>query len=138
MHTEYRWYALYVATRKEKLVASAISEKGYECFLPVCNSRRLWSDRVKVVPVPLFQGYVFSRFDARYRLPLLTTPGVRGVVGNGKVPASIPDHELEAIRLAVQNGFAIEACDGLEQGDPVRVTKGALAGVEAEFVRYRG
>jgi transcription antitermination factor NusG len=138
MHTEYRWYALYVATRKEKLVASSLTEKGFECFLPVCNTRRIWSDRIKVVPVPVFPGYVFSRFDARFRLPLLTMPGVGGIVGNGKIPASIPDRELDAIRLALQNGFAIEPCDRLERGDLVRVTRGALAGVEAEFIRYRG
>lgn len=138
MQPDLRWYAIGVASRKEKTVASALSEKGYDCFLPLCNRRRIWSDRIKVISVPLFDGYVFSRFDAHHRLPILVTPGVRAIVGTGKVPVSIPEREIDAIRLAVEHGFSVEPCDRLEQGDLVRVKKGALTGVEAIFVRYRG
>jgi transcription antitermination factor NusG len=132
------WYAIEVALRKERLVASAVSEKGYECFLPLYTCRKMWSDRIKVTSVPLFQGYVFCRFDAQYRLPLLVTPGVRRIVGNGTVPAIIPERELEAVRIALEHGFLIEPCDRLNEGDSVRVIKGALAGVEGTFLRHRG
>jgi transcription antitermination factor NusG len=97
----------------------------------------VWSDRVKVLSAPLFPGYVFSRFDAQFRMPVLVTPNVRAIVGNGKVPAAISEAELEAVRAVLRNGFPIEPCDRLCQGDLVRVTKGPLVGLEGSFVRYR-
>ena len=132
------WYALQVASKKEKLVASILTEKGYECFLPLYTKRTVWSDRVKSTPSPLFLGYVFSRFDVRYRLPILVTPNVHAVVGNGKIPVAIPQGDLDAIRLALQNGLPIEPHDCLQEGDVVRVTKGPLTGVEGTFIQYRG
>jgi transcription antitermination factor NusG len=132
------WYAIQVASRKEKLVASVLTEKGYECFLPLYPKRSMWSDRVRITSVPLFVGYVFSRFDVRCRLPILVTPNVHAVVGNGKIPAAIPGPDLDAIRVALQNGFPVEPCDCLQEGDVVRVTKGPLTGVEGSFLQYRG
>jgi transcription antitermination factor NusG len=133
-----QWYALEVAWQKEKLVSSVLSEKGYECFLPLYPKRSVWSDRIKVTSVPLFRGYVFSRFDAQYRLPILITPNVRAIVGNGKIPAAVPERDLEAIRAALRNGLAVEPCDQLHEGDAVRVIRGPLTGVEGSFIRYRG
>jgi transcription antitermination factor NusG len=132
------WYAIQVTAKKEKLVASVLAEKGYECFLPLYPKRSMWSDRVKVTSVPLFIGYVFSRFDVQCRLPILVTPNVRAVVGNGKIPAAIPGQDLDAIRIALQNGFPVEPYDCFQEGDVVRVTKGPLTGVEGSFLHYRG
>jgi transcription antitermination factor NusG len=132
------WYALEVITRKEKLVAAMLAENGYECFLPLWDRRKIWSDRIKVASVPLFCGYVFCRFDVQFRLPILITPGVRGIVGHGKRPAAVSERELEAVRLLLRHRLPIEPCDGLQLGDPVRVTKGALTGIEGTYLRHGG
>jgi transcription antitermination factor NusG len=132
------WYAIQVASKKEKLVASVLVEKGYESFVPLYPKRTIWSDRTKVTSVPLFAGYVFSRFDVRYRMPILVTPNVQTVVGHGKTPEAIPERAIEAIRLALRNGFPVEPYDSLKEGDVVRVTKGPLTGVEGIFIQYRG
>jgi len=60
--------------------------KGYEWFLPLLQSRRRWSDRVKEVDAPLFPGYLFCRFNPNDRLPILKTPGVTQIVGYNHVP----------------------------------------------------
>ena len=132
------WYAIEVACQKEKLVASVLSEKGYECYLPLYSKRSVWSDRIRVTSIPLFCGYVFSRLDIQYRLPVLVTPGVRSIVGHGKIPVAVPERDLEAVRVVLTNGFPIEPCERLQEGDRVRVTKGPLTGVEGSFLRYRG
>jgi transcription antitermination factor NusG len=132
------WYAIQVASKKEKLVASVLAEKGYECFLPVYPKRSMWSDRVKVTSVPLFAGYVFSRFDVKVRLPILVTPNVHAVIGTGKIPTAIAEEDINAIRAAIQSGFPIEPYDCLHEGDKVRVTKGPLTGIEGSFIQYRG
>jgi transcription antitermination factor NusG len=133
-----QWYAVEVRSRKEQLVASVLTQKDHECFLPLYQSRKVWSDRIKTSAVPLFAGYVFSRFDATHRLPILITPCVRSIVGTDNGPTPIDDSELEAIRIATQNGLSLEPCDHLQDGDRVVVTKGLLTGIEGSFVRYRG
>jgi transcription antitermination factor NusG len=130
------WYAIHVAARKEKQITTILSEKGYTCFLPLYNKQSTWSDRIKVTSLPLFAGYVFCRFDVQTRLPILVTPNVHGIVGAGKIPLSIPEHDLDAIRTALQNGLPLAPHDSLQKGDLVRVTKGPLIGVEGSFLRY--
>jgi len=132
------WYAIQVASQKEKRVASVLTEKGYQCYLPLYSKRTAWSDRIKVTSVPLFSGYVFSRFDVRNRLPILVTPNVFAVVGNGRVPVAIPERDLNGIRVALQSGLPVEPHDCLQEGDIVRVIKGPLSGMEGSFIQYRG
>ena len=66
-----RWYALTVAPRHEFRVKDGLASLGeVEAFLPTYQDKRLWSDRTKVIDVPLFGGYVFARFDpARSAFP---------------------------------------------------------------------
>jgi transcription antitermination factor NusG len=139
MKSSLHWYAIEVAYKKERIVASALTEKNYECYVPMYETRKVWSDRIKVTSAPLFGGYVFCRFDVEQRwLPILVTPGVRQVVSVDRIPSSIPDHEIDAIRTALESGLPIEPCQRLQEGDPVLVTRGIFAGVEGRFVRYRG
>lgn len=132
------WYAIHVAAKKERQITTTLSEKGYDCFLPLYGKRSTWSDRVKVIPSPLFPGYVFSRFNVLHRLPILVTPNVHGIVGAGKIPTPVHEDDIHAIRTALQNGMPVEPYDSLHKGDLVRVTKGPLRGVEGAFVRYQG
>src|SRR5690242_9689932 len=69
------WYAIRVKPNHEKPVAATLRGKGYQEFLPLSRTRRQWSDRVKVLDLPLFPGYVFCRLNLDDRMPLLTTPG---------------------------------------------------------------
>lgn len=134
-----KWYAIEVTYRKEKAVAEALYRKGFECYLPLYESRRAWSDRIKVMSVPLFGGYLFCRLEPESRrMPILMTPGVRQFVGLSGEPEPIPDIEIESIRLALESGVPLEPCDRLETGNRVLVKCGAFEGVEGSFVRYQG
>jgi transcription antitermination factor NusG len=107
--------------------------KGVEDFLPLYRSRRKWSDRQKSLDLPLFPGYVFCRLDPRFRLPVLTIPGVLHFVGIGKNPVPVEDSEIAAIQTAVRSGLGAEPCDFLELGERVRIDAGPLAGIEGIF-----
>jgi transcription antitermination factor NusG len=124
------WYALHVRSRFERAVVRNLEGKGYEPFLPLCRRVRLWSDRIKHIELPLFPGYVFCRFDAAARLPILTIPGVNGVVGNGRNLLPVSESELNAIKTVLSSGNYYEACPFLAIGQRVRVEYGALQGVE--------
>ena len=94
--SNYPWYALHVASRYEKPVASGLEMRGYSTFLPLFRSRRKWSDRFQDVDLPLFPGYVFSRLDVNCRLPVLVIPGVVRIVGLGKIPVPVDEKEQQS------------------------------------------
>lgn len=134
---QHPWFALRVKSRTEKVVSTIARNKGFEEFLPLYQSRRRWSDRFKSVEMPLFPGYVFCRFNPEFRLPLLTIPGVMGLVGVGKVPVAIEDAEIAAIQAAVGAGLMAEPYPFLELGQTVRLAEGPLAGLEGLLVEVR-
>lgn len=73
---------------------------------------------------------LFCRLDARLRLPILTTPGVIGFAGMGKLPVPIPDQEVERIRTVVGSGCPRQSIPLMAAGERVRVVEGALRGLE--------
>jgi transcription antitermination factor NusG len=132
------WFALQVKPRREKVISAILRNKGFEQFLPVYESRRVWSDRIATVEVPLFPGYVFCRFDPeRPRLPIVATPGVISVVGVAGQPTAIPEHELEVIQAILRSGKAALPWPYLEIGNRVRIERGSLAGVEGILVEAK-
>jgi transcription antitermination factor NusG len=119
------------------LAATGLECKGIESFLPSIRSRRKWSDRVKEIEQPLFPGYVFARFDARNRLPVLTTPAVVDVVGFGQRYVPVSETELHAIRLVLESKAKCEPSPFLRVGQQVVIESGPLAGVEGLLVEIK-
>jgi transcription elongation factor/antiterminator RfaH len=134
---KYPWYAVLTRSRHEQIASEILRGKGYQQYLPSYKIRRKWSDRVVEVDAPLFPGYVFCRFDINRRLPVLTTPGVTAIVGCGKEPAPIDEREIEAVRSVLRSGRFAEPCGFLYEGQRIRITQGALEGVEGILVRKK-
>lgn len=125
-----QWFALRVKSRFEKSVAAAAHLKGFEEFLPLYQSRHMWSDRVKTVESPLFPGYVFCRLEAEQRFGLLTIPGVVNVVSVGKVPVPLDDAEIATVRNAIRSRLPIEPWPFVETGKRVRLGSGQGTGID--------
>ena len=119
------------------MASSMLDSKGYERFLPLVRSRRRWSDRVRELQVPLFAGYVFSRFDAAHRVPVLECPGVVGIVGFGSHPVPIPGDEIRSIQTMLASSLHVEPYPILAPGQKIRVDRGPLAGVEGVIVEMK-
>src|SRR5271154_4213285 len=132
------WFALQVRSRYEKKVATFLDGKGYEWFLPTYWSGRRWSDRIKQVELPLFPGYLFCRFDAQHRLPILKTPGVVQIVGYNRQPVPVDEAEIAAIQTLVSSGVPNQPCSFVEIGDRVEIGSGPLRGLEGILVESRG
>ena len=137
LNSDNRWYALRIRPRFEKLAATHLRDKGYEEYLPLFKSRRRWSDRTKVVELPLFPGYAFCRFDVRNRLPVLVAPGVLSIVGVGKIPASIPEAEICSIQKAVASGLHCEPWSSVPIGHRVSVKRGPLEGLSGTLIEVK-
>ncbi len=131
------WWVLYTRHQHEKTVAGMLSEKGFEVFLPLYESVRLWKDRKKRITLPLFPCYVFVQGGPDRRLEILTTPGIHSILFYGESVAIIPQEEIQAIRRIVEGNFRVEPHLFLQCGERVRVTRGPLEGVEGVLVRKK-
>jgi len=127
------WFALQVKPRFEKNAAFLLTEKGFDVFLPLSSCRRQWRHKVVTLELPLFPGYLFCRFNPNNRLLVLTTMGVSGVVTVSRVPACIPDVEIENVRRVVEHGRSLKAMPYVS-GQTIRVLDGPLRGVEGVVV----
>jgi transcription antitermination factor NusG len=132
------WFAVYTTCRHEKRVAHHLEQRQIEHFLPIYRAHHKWKDGTKaVVDLPLFPGYVFVRIDLNDRVGVLEVPGVLSMIGTAKQPAPLPDREVEALRVGLDPTKA-EPHPLLTVGQRVRITRGALAGVEGIVVRKKG
>src|ERR1035437_2042005 len=130
-----RWYALTVRPQHEKAVADQLQAKALESYLPLYRARRRWSDRIKTIELPLFSRYVFCRFNFETRLQVLQVSSVVSIVGFGGKPCPIPDHDIETIQAVVGSGLPVSPWPFLRIGQRVRVTEGALEGLEGILAR---
>jgi transcription antitermination factor NusG len=129
------WYAVRVQSRHESSVATFIEESGYEAFAPTYRARRKWCDRVKVLDLPLFPGYVCGRFDCSDRWRIVNLPGVIGLVHFGQVLARIDEQEISALRRVVQAGVGREPAQTPHVGELVEIIGGPLIGLTGPVVR---
>lgn len=132
------WFALLVKPRHEKTVSAALRSRGYEEFLPLRSVRRKWSDRFKMVEMPLLAGYAFCRFELRDKVHILRTPGVRKVVGWGLAPVPVEEAEIQALQTVMRAGLPTAPCAYLRTGQPIRLDGGPLGGLSGLLLKTRG
>ena len=77
------WYAVHTRARHEKVVVDRLAEQGINSYLPLVKETHRWTDRKKIVELPLFSCYVFARFTPTNedRLRVSRTNGVLQVIG---------------------------------------------------------
>ena len=129
------WFAIYTRSRHEKLVNSGLKELGFESFLPLVQRLRRWSDRKKLVDMPLFPGYVFVRCTEAERARAFGAKGVvRFVAADGRA-VPIPPAEIGAIREVLRRDVPFDPHPNVRPGQPVRVVAGPLRGITGRLVR---
>jgi transcription antitermination factor NusG len=131
-----RWYAVHTRAQHEKKVAQRFSSEGITNFLPLLNQVHRWSDRRKLVQVPLFPCYTFIQSDlsAEAYSAVLKTAGVIRIVGMQRGGEPIPDQEIENIRILLAGRVPFDPHPLLKAGQRVRVRGGALEGLEGVLI----
>jgi transcription antitermination factor NusG len=132
-----QWFALAVKPRFDKAVARALDAKGFETFLPLYRRRHNYGARSKDFELPLFPGYVFCRFNALTRLPIVTTPGVTHILGAGNRPAPLSETEIASLQIAIKAQLPLQPFPFLQIGQRVRIEEGVLAGVVGIIVSVK-
>lgn len=119
------WFVLYVSSRREKLVAKRLVEKGIEVFCPIKVEKRQWSDRIKRVEVPYFPSYVFAKFSPKKADYVLETSGVVRRLYWLQKPAIIREEEMQEV-MAFFNKHSIIENVNYTVGEQVKIVRGVL------------
>lgn len=128
-----RWWVLHTHPRAEKVVATALTERGIEFFLPLITARHSYAKSKVAFQKPLFPGYVFLLGDEHSRELALRTNKLVQVI-------SVPDQarlesELAGIRRALASDVPLELFPAIRVGARCRVLRGPLLGLEGVVER---
>ena len=130
---EKQWHAIYVNSRAEKKVGEELHSKNIEAYVPLVKTMRQWSDRKKMIEIPLINGYVFVHINEMQHDSVLRIKGVVSYVRSEGRKAVIKEVEIDRLKQLVGLGYHLEA-SGIEreykQGDKIKINSGALKGFE--------
>lgn len=132
---------MYVASRQEKNINRLFNEKGIESYVPIIKTMRQWSDRKKMVELPLISGYIFVKIDALQHDKVLQTKGVVGFVKNAGKVAIVRELEIERLKQLVLTGYHIETKaiqQSYREGDRIKITSGPLKNIEGFVTENKG
>jgi len=133
---EEKWYAIYTRPRAEKLVYQRLVEEEIETFLPLQKTYRMWSDRKKLVEKPLLSSYIFVRTIKKNFPKVYQTNGVVKFVSFEGQPVSIPQNQIDNLRLLINSDAEIEvSSEKFAAGDNVEVVSGSLIGLTGELIK---
>ena len=134
------WYAIQTRPRHEKKVAIDLQEKGITTFPALVSRWRRWSDRRRLVQIPLFSSYVFVRipYALDMRISVLRTGGVIGFVGARGTGVPIPDSQIEAVQTVLNQEVPFAPYPFLSVVQRVRIRGGSLEGIEGILVAKNG
>ncbi len=124
------WYALHTRSRHEKVARDQLAAKGITNLLPLWHKRSIWKDRIKMIDVPLFRGYLFAYFPMKRKVDVLQSIGVVRIVGFNGYPVPVPEEQIQAVRTMVEKHLHYDPHPFLQEGMRVRVKRGVLAGAE--------
>lgn len=131
------WYAIYTRHQHEKSAAELLARKGFEVLLPLYRSLSRWTDRTRVVLLPLFPNYLFVQADLERRVHVLRTAGVCWFVDNGGTPSVIDPEQIQTVRKLVEAPVHVQPHPFLERGDQVRILRGPFEGLLGILARVK-
>jgi transcription antitermination factor NusG len=131
-----RWYAVHTRAKHERRVAAELQKRGIKTFVPVVPEVHRWSDRRRVVEVPLFPCYAFvcTAIVSEVQIIALRHPSVLRVIGFQGRPSPIPDEEILTIQTVLCSGVPVGPHAFVQAGERVRIRGGSLDGVEGVLI----
>lgn len=132
-----KWLVFYTQSRQEKKVRDLLLRNGHEVFLPMQKVLRQWSDRKKMVEVPLFNSYIFVFESEDKIVNVLQTPGIAWNIRHNDKPAVLHPKEMATIQRFLTSGLLVEVAPlaGAEVGDVVEIMGGPLKGFQGRIQR---
>lgn len=130
------WYLVFTKPRQENCALQNLEQQGYQCYLPMLRAERLRQGSIEVGSEPLFPRYLFIRLgeglSAKSWSPIRSTRGVSRLVTFGADPAKVDDALVDHLKSR-EARLTLEPQPLFSSGERVRITDGALSGIEGIF-----
>lgn len=126
------WFAIYTKSRFEKKVALKLQDLGIESFCPMVKTMRKWSDRNKMVEVPLLPSYVFVNMEEQDRNKVFEVPGVVQFLYWLKKPAIIRQDEIDTLKKALSKTVDSFELEKYTIGDEIQIEQGPFVGMKGQ------
>ena len=126
-----KWYVFYLRPHTENRVVEVLIKLGYEVFLPVVPTIRIWKNRQKRrLLLPLFPNYLFVYTYGHELYHIKHLPHVVYFVSSGGKPSTLSEKEIEGIRRMLGLECPVTVERKFFKGERVRIMSGPLAGYE--------
>lgn len=126
------WYVIYTYPNFEKRVYSSLTKKNIICFLPLRKTERQWSDRKKIIDVPLFPNYIFVYIADKERFKILDIDGVSRFISFNGVPAKIPEDVMQSLKKILIDS---ELSSNYKKGDIIQIQQEPFIGLTGTISR---
>ncbi|NOT36800.1 MAG: antitermination protein NusG, partial [Saprospiraceae bacterium] len=124
------WQVLRVKPRHDIKVAAFLLRSGIEHYLPMIKTKRVWSDRLKWVDLPLMSPYLFVRIPDKERNKVFISQSILSYVFyNGEI-ATVRDSEINQIRTLCEKNSSIGFASQWNLNDRCIIDYGVMKGVE--------
>lgn len=135
-----RWLVVYTRPRWEKKVDRLLKSQDIKSYCPLRRITSQWSDRKKVVDIPLFSGYVFVWVSEREEYKVRQTLGVLNFIYYMAKPAVIRDSVIQKIELFLETESDCEIVNSQEinVGDRIRIKSGIFYNKEGTVIKVHG
>jgi len=131
-----RWFALYTKSRNEKKVNERLTQLGYETYLPLKKTLRQWSDRKKIVDMPVINSYIFVKTIQENLYDLIKVEGVTRYISFSGRPVVVRDKEIEILKEFLESNSEIDVVDGMPiPGKIIKFTKGIFKDYEGRILK---
>ncbi len=133
-----KWYVFYTAPRAEKVVQQELEFRGFEVFLPLTKTLRVYKSRNKrMIEKVLFPSYIFVYTKESYLHKICQIPKIMTFIHCGGKPSKINFKCIEGIKQMLNLEQEISVEPNFTEGENVRIICGPLAGYEGILVKQK-
>lgn len=129
--------ALYTRSRHEQSVARQLTSNGIESFVPMRKELHRWSDRKRLIDVPLIPSYVFACLPLNEHHKVYSANGIVRIVMFNRRVAIINPFEIELLRkvCCTENPVSVKTFNFCLM-DEVEIISGLFAGYRGTVVQF--
>jgi len=136
---ENNWYVFYCRSRAEKKAYEELIYQGYNAYLPLITSERVWSDRIKKLKIPMFSGYIFVKCTKFAVSKVVQVQQIVAPVKTGSDYSKLQEKEIELFKIVEQRGLYYSSEPiSIKKGDKVEIIVGPLKGYSGFCIEESG
>jgi len=131
------WFIYYTYPKSERIVKNEFEKRNFEVFLPLIKIKRIWSDRIKELEVPLFSNYIFIKSNKCDIYKIIKHPKIVKYLAFEGKPSVLKDEEIICIKKFLNNSNDIAIGSRIMGGDCVKIISGPLKGLTGKLIETK-